>query len=171
MSEITLAVPVRPVQAARPIACALLLGLFAAISPQSAFADPDAGVTVTETLDGARLAAAAHAAVDDSEHDLDQMPFFIRPLARRSFAKRTGLSRDEWRERIDTVRTGDTPAAARARWPDAVEALTRLAEDFRTAPARAKEKMPDNVEALRAITASAAGRTAAVLALRDWIRG
>ena len=165
------AFPIRPLHTAGPIWCAVLCGLFVAISPLRALGDPDAGVTVVETVDGKALAVAAHAAVDDSEHDLDQMPFFIRPLARRSFAKRTGMSRDEWREKIDTIHAGDTPAAARTRWPDAVDALTRLAEDFRTAPVRAKEKMPDNVEALRVITASAASRTAAVLALRDWIRG
>ncbi len=159
-----------PAHAARAIFCALLCGMLA-ICPGAAMGDADAGVTVSDTLDGAALAKAAHAAVDDSEHDLDAMPFFIRPLARRSFEKRTGLSREEWREKIDTIHPGDTPAAARARWTDAVEALTKLAEDFRAAPVRAKEKMPDNVEALRVITASAASRTAAVLALRDWIRG
>ncbi len=38
-------------------------------------------------------------------------------------------------------------------------------------PQRAKEKMPDKTEALRAITGSAVGRTAAVIARRDSIRG
>ena len=122
-------------------------------------------------VSGASLAAAARLAIDESERDLDQMPFFVRPLARRSFTKRTGLSRDEWRERFDAIRADDTPAAARARWPGAVTALERLAEDFRAAPERAKEKMPDNAEALRAIAAASSGRAAAVLALRDWLRG
>jgi hypothetical protein len=69
------------------------------------------------------------------------------------------------------IRPDDTPAAARARWPGAEAALGKLAEDLRTAPERAKEKMPGNTEALRLISESAQGRTAAIEALREWIRG
>lgn len=115
------------------------------------------------------LARAVLAAIDDSERSLGRMPFFVRPMARRGFASRTGLTHEAWRQRLAELGAGDTPAAARARWADLEAALERLAADFRGAPERAAKGMNDP-EVLREVRAQSQQRAAAVDALLAWCR-
>jgi hypothetical protein len=107
--------------------------------------------------------------VEDAERDLARMPFFVRPMARRGFASRTGLDHEAWRQRLAAVLAGDTPAAARARWADLDAALERLAEDFRTTPDRAAKGMSDQA-VLRQVRERAEERGRAVAALQAWSR-
>lgn len=116
------------------------------------------------------LAAGVITALAAAERDLDPMPFFVRPLAKRSFHKRTGLSYEEWHARLGALRPGDTPDSVRTRWPEVERALERLATDFREAPARARKSMGEGHESLPVIDAGAASRTAAVEALLAWLR-
>ena len=120
------------------------------------------------SLDPAALAQAVRAAVDDAERDLARMPFFVRPMARRGFASRTGLGHDQWRQRLSAVQAGDTPASARARWQELEAALRRLAEDFRDAPERAAKGMSDPV-VLGQVRERAVERARAVQALLAWL--
>jgi len=100
------------------------------------------------------LAAAVQRALDDSEAELKDMPFFVRPMVRRGLASRTGRSFDEWRAALRS------PSAA------LVGDLEQLADHFRTAPERAKRGPAGRSdEAMAIISARAASREAAVRAL------
>jgi hypothetical protein len=122
---------------------------------------------VNPSPDPAALARAVLSAVDDAERDLARMPFFVRPMARRGFASRTGLTHHAWRKRLGEVRAGDTPATAQARWKDVQGDLGKLAEDFRTAPERAAKGMDDPV-VLGQVRERASLRVAVVQALVAW---
>jgi hypothetical protein len=123
---------------------------------------------VSPSPDPAALAQAVLSAVDDAERDLARMPFFVRPMARRGFASRTGLTHDLWRKRLGEVRAGDTRAAALVRWKELAGDLGRLAEDFRTAPDRAAKGMDDPV-VLAQVRERAQARVAAVHAMLAWV--
>jgi len=119
--------------------------------------------------DGAALVRAVRQAVDDAEADLGRMPFFVRPMAKRGFAGRTGRSHADWRALLDEVAAAGTAAAARARHPALAGDLDRLAESFRTAPERARKAMGGNAEAMRQVEERSAAREAAVRALAAWL--
>jgi hypothetical protein len=111
----------------------------------------------------AALAAAVVRALDDSEAELKDMPFFVRPMVRRGLAQRTGRSFDQWRSALLAL---TTKAAAPA--PELAGELAQLADHFRTAPERAKRgPAGSSDEAMRVIAARAAAREAAVRALID----
>ncbi len=100
------------------------------------------------------LAAAVIRALDDSEAELREMPFFVRPLVRRGLASRTGRSFDDWRRALTA------PA------PDLLDGLARLADHFRTAPERARRGPAGrSTEAMQVIQARADAREGAVRAL------
>ena len=71
---------------------------------------------VSTSAELAVLVAAVRGAIDDAERELSRMPFFVRPMARKGFSSRTGLTYDEWREHLGALRAGDSPSTARARW-------------------------------------------------------
>src|SRR4051812_19779761 len=75
------------------------------------------------------LVAAVERALDETEREYAQMPFFIRPMGRRGFVKRTGHDFAEWR------------ALLQARDAKLRTALPALAEHFRGAPERARRGM------------------------------
>jgi hypothetical protein len=87
------------------------------------------------------------------------MPFFVRPMVKRGYKKRTGRSLEEWKaaatglvRRLESA--DETVTQAGVVGPDAelTKDLGRLAENFRTAPDRAARGMraaPATLELLR----------------------
>lgn len=109
-------------------------------------------------MPAADLTAAARA-VDDALVAMDaeyaQMPFFVRPMVRGGFARRTGRDLASWRQAV--------AAPTAALLPD----LARLAAHFRDAPARARRGMGARADELVEIERRAAARAAAVEHLRS----
>lgn len=91
---------------------------------------------MTSDLDGARTQAiaAVERALDETAQEYRQMPFFVRPMVRRGFAKRTGHDFASWRTLLDDARRGHGLLALAA-------ALAALADHYRGAPARARRGM------------------------------
>ena len=87
-------------------------------------------------------------AIDATAGDLDRMPFFVRPMVKRGFAKRTGRSLAQWRELATLLRhvtlsspdVGDALLALRGH-PGLLADLEVLADDYRQAPERARRAM------------------------------
>lgn len=86
-------------------------------------------------------------ALESTRGDLTSMPFFVRPMVKKGFARRTGATVDQWLERIgelitkiDAGRIGD-PGELRRHYPELSASLAALADNFRTAPERAKRGM------------------------------
>lgn len=86
--------------------------------------------------------------VEDTVADLDNMPFFVRPMVKRGYRKRTNRDLDQWlraaRDLVERLKqAGDDATLAAAVGGDA--ALTRdllaLQENYRTAPRRAARGM------------------------------
>lgn len=84
--------------------------------------------------DRAALIAAVRTAIDDTHAEYAQMPFFIRPMVRRGFAKRTGHDLDGWRRLLDDAARGTVS-------PGLAGALAQLAAHYDGAPERAKKGM------------------------------
>jgi hypothetical protein len=99
-------------------------------------------------------------AIDDAERELEDMPFFVRPMVKRGLASRTGRSFDEWRAALAA------PTAALV--PD----LEKLADNFATAPERARKgPAGQSAQAMQLIEQRAAARADAVRALIAALRG
>jgi len=88
-------------------------------------------MTIEHEAGLASAIAAVRRVLDETEQEYRQMPFFVRPMVRRGFAKRTGHDFASWRALLDEAVQGRSPAAL-------VPALAALAEHYRGAPARAK---------------------------------
>lgn len=96
----------------------------------------------------AELSSRLVDAIDATARDLDRMPFFVRPMVKRGFAKRTGRSLGQWRDLASQVRhatlsspdIGDALLALR-RHPNLRVDLEVLAKDYRDAPERARRAM------------------------------
>jgi hypothetical protein len=108
--------------------------------------------------DRAALIAAVVRALDDTEREYAQMPFFVRPMVRRGLEKRTGHDLAGWRALL--AQLGDRPA------PELDAPLAALAEHYRSAPERARRGMGARADELRAVEARSTARAAAVEALR-----
>ena len=108
--------------------------------------------------DLAALAGAVADAVRAMDAEYAQMPFFVRPLVRSGFVRRTGRDAAAWRD------------ALRTPTPLMIIDLERLAAHFRGAPARAQRGMgarPDElVEVERRANERAATVDRLVAALR-----
>lgn len=108
----------------------------------------------------------------DTERDFGSMPFFVRPMVRRGFVRRTGGTMDEWRQMLAELarqlelsrREGTVRAEVLARYPALPARLESLAEHYRTAPERAARGMQDQA-ALHVVRERAASREQAVRAL------
>lgn len=90
--------------------------------------------------------------VAEARGDLGRMPFFVRPMVKRGFRKRTGKTMQEWESLCAAVagelEAGDAAAVKRRRLvPD----LERLRENFRTAPERAERGMGSDAAAMAAV--------------------
>ncbi|MEZ4399202.1 MAG: hypothetical protein R3B06_04240 [Kofleriaceae bacterium] len=107
--------------------------------------------------------AAVRRALEETEHEYAQMPFFVRPLVKRGFEKRTGRDLASWRALVAQLDVSAPPGI------DA--ALAALAEHYRGAPARARRGMGATAVQLREVEARAAARVAAVEALRAALAG
>ncbi|MCK6552017.1 hypothetical protein L6R52_39665 [Myxococcota bacterium] len=121
---------------------------------------------MSDTTDPSALAAAVLRAVEETERDLERMPFFVRPMVRAGFNRRTGLNVDEWRASLGGVRADDAPDRLRR---DLKPALLRLREHFRTAPERARRGMGNDPRAIAEVTNRSRLRAEAVEALLAWI--
>lgn len=135
---------------------------------------------VTETSDPVAhaidLARRMRSAVEDTERELDSMPFFVRPMVRRGFARRTGRRFDDWYHALDALvlrlraaQMGAQPLdrAASVEQPGLPGGLARLAEHYRTAPERAARGMGGNRAALDLVRARSRAREDLARALRD----
>jgi len=105
------------------------------------------------------LIAAVQRALDATEAEYAQMPFFVRPMVRRGFAKRTGRDFAAWRALLADAARG----TAR---PELPAALAALADHYRGAPERAKRGMGATAEQLRVVEERSRARAAAADALR-----
>jgi hypothetical protein len=88
--------------------------------------------TIAEALRGVRKA------LESTVRDYASMPFFVRPMVKRGFTRRTGRSIEDWQEHIAwaivAVESGDDISHL---GPE----LAKLADNYRTAPERAKRGM------------------------------
>jgi hypothetical protein len=119
-----------------------------------------------ESTEGGTLARQLRQIIDETEADLSRMPFFVRPMARRSFATRTGWSFEEWRRAAERVASeaGDV----RGKIPELRKALDRLADNYKTAPERAIKGMGSE-SALAFVRDSARQREAVVRGVIAWL--
>jgi hypothetical protein len=106
----------------------------------------------------ADLFAAVEAALAETEAEYAQMPFFVRPLVRRGFVKRTGRDFAAWRALLAAARRGE-------RTRELALALAALAEHYRGAPERARRGMGATPAQLSIIEQRTAARAAAAVAL------
>ena len=122
-----------------------------------------------------QLVDAVSATLEGVERELGAMPFFVRPMVRSGFGKRTGLSPGDWKELLQALRrevqAGATPAQVVQAHPKLRKDLEGLAENYRTAPERAKKGMGAEGERLRELQETARQREAAVKALHAWLGG
>jgi hypothetical protein len=124
--------------------------------------------------DAARLVSELSDAVAGSHRDLKNMPVFVRPMIRRGFGKRTGLSFEEWDRLLsDLSRRLGSGAASRQDFlavrRDLEPLLERLADSYRTAPDRAARFMR-NQDALERVRETSAARERAARALLEYVR-
>lgn len=99
------------------------------------------------------------AAIDATEADRGELPFFVRPTVRRGFAQRTGHDVAGWRALLaDAARGAAAPALP--------VALAALADSCRTAPERARKAMGGTAAQAAMIEERMRPRIAAALALR-----
>lgn len=103
--------------------------------------------------DIATLTSDVRKILDETESEYAQMPFFIRPMVKRGFAKRTGHDFDGWR------------ALLTSGGPKLAAALPALAEHYRGAPERAKKGMGATAGQLEIIAAKSRARAETVTAL------
>ena len=102
----------------------------------------------------ASLVAAVRVAIEDSERELREVPFFIRGRVKRGFEERTGRTYDEWKAALVS------PSAA------LIPALEALADHFATTPERAKRgPAGESAQAMKLIEERSASRAEAVRAL------
>lgn len=106
-----------------------------------------------------RLIAAVETELAETEREYAQMPFFVRPIVKRGFAKRTGRDFAAWRALLADARVGQRTA-------ELVDALAALAEHYRGAPDRAKRGMGATAAQLAIVEERSRARAEAALALR-----
>ena len=105
------------------------------------------------------LVTAVQRALDDTEAEYAQLPFFVRPMVRRGFTSRTGHDLAAWRQLLAQAAAGAPP-------PGLAAALGALAEHYRGAPERARRGMGGSAEQLAEIERRSQARAAAAEALR-----
>jgi hypothetical protein len=111
-----------------------------------------------------RLFAAVATALDETEREYAHMPFFVRPMVRRGFAKRTGREFAAWRALLADARAG-------RRTQELADALVALAEHYRGAPERARRGMGATAPQLEIVEQRSRARADAAMALRTALRG
>lgn len=123
-----------------------------------------------------RLLRGLRDAAAQTRMDRDRMPFFVRPMAKRGFARRTGRSTEEWEElatdligRVQAARAEITRATFLAVEPRLEERLQSLIEHYRTAPERAAAFMRDE-SAMAVVKERSRARETAVRELLELLR-
>lgn len=106
-----------------------------------------------------RLIAAVETELAATEHEYAQLPFFVRPIVRRGFVKRTGHDFAAWRALLADARRGE-------RANELADALAALAEHYRGAPDRARRGMGATAAQLAIVEERSHARVDAALALR-----
>jgi hypothetical protein len=106
-----------------------------------------------------KLFADVETALIETEREYDQLPFFVRPLVKRGFAKRTGRDFAMWRTLLADGRRGQ-------RMNELIAALIALAEHYAGAPERAKRGMGATADQLEEIARRSRARLSAAVALR-----
>ncbi|HEX5753900.1 MAG TPA: hypothetical protein VFZ09_47390 [Archangium sp.] len=123
--------------------------------------------------DPVTLVAALRNILEDTGRDFSSMPFFVRPMVRGGFARRTGQSLEEWQRLASAlhseVKPDTGPAQVRERHPRLREQLEQLAENYRTAPERASKGMGALAGTLQRVQESSRRREDAVRALLSWL--
>jgi len=112
----------------------------------------------------ADLIAAVDTALAETEREYAQMPFFVRPMVKRGFAKRTGRDFAAWRTLLAAARRGERPHELAA-------ALDALAEHYRGAPDRARRGMGASADQLALVEQRSRARAEAATALRAALVG
>lgn len=107
----------------------------------------------------ADLITTVDIALAETEREYAQMPFFIRPMIKRGFTKRTGRDFAAWHALLAAARRGESPA-------ELPEALDALAEHYRGAPARARRGMGASAAQLAIVEQRSRARAKAADALR-----
>jgi len=110
------------------------------------------------------FANAVRRILEETHAEYAQMPFFVRPLVRRGFVKRTGFDLVAWTQLLDAAARGE-PTRALAR------ALPDLAAHFDGAPARARRGMGAKADELVEVERRSRERAAAVRALLAAVGG
>lgn len=105
------------------------------------------------------LIGAVETVLTETEQEYAQMPFFVRPMVRRGFTKRTGRDFSAWRALLADAHRGQRTAELAA-------ALAALAEHYRGAPERAKRGMGASSAELAVVAQRSRVRGEATLALR-----
>ena len=109
--------------------------------------------------DAAKALRDVRNVLESTVRDYSSMPFFVRPMVKRGFAKRTGRTLEGWLERIGAAIASAERGESTSHLLDD---LGRLADNFRTAPERAKRGMKG--AALEAMTKRSMERHQAVSA-------
>jgi hypothetical protein len=109
--------------------------------------------------DLASLIAAVETALAETEAEYAEIPFFVRPMVRRGFEKRTGRDLAAWRALLADARRG-------LRTRELADALAALADHYAGAPARAQRGMGGTAAQLAVVEQRSRARGEASLALR-----
>ena len=111
------------------------------------------------------LVATVRRGLDETEAEYATIPFPIRLLVRRGFAKRTGHDFKAWHALLEQAAGGTIP-------PGLPSALGALAEHYRGSPERARRGMPGaaNDPRFRELEERARLRAAAAEALQAALR-
>lgn len=103
-------------------------------------------------------------ALDETEREYAQLPFFVRPMVRRGFAKRTGNDFAGWRALLAEARRGQRTQVLAG-------ALAALADHYRGAPQRARRGRGATAAQLEIVEQRSFARADAALALRAALIG
>ncbi len=105
------------------------------------------------------LIRAVETVLTETEQEYAQMPFFVRPMVKRGFTKRTGRDLAAWRTLLADAHRGQ-------RTRELAAALAALAEHYRGAPERAKRGMGASGEQLAIVEQRSRARAETADALR-----
>ena len=111
----------------------------------------------------AALIGAVRTALDETFTEYAQLPFFVRPLVKRGFTKRTGHDLESWRALLELAARGEAVGLAAD--------LERLAVHYDGAPDRARRGMGAKPDELREVERRCALRAASVRALASALSG
>ncbi len=98
--------------------------------------------------------------LDETEEEFQQLPAFVRPIARRGFKRKAGASLADWQNLVDSLISGE------ARMPsDLKPNLDRLSQYFREVPAETARFTRDE-QTLNEITAASQYRVRVIQELK-----